>query len=200
MVRRITATAHNGARAPSNVVGAGSVDPVAALTWELPAGNQPGVAPVKPVAVPPAPAPKDTTPRTVAFAGTAVLALRRRGRRRDRRDRPQEGDHPVSPLRSIPPCGTGRITLALLAVVPAVMAYPWRSTRDYWVLGIAAAVVIVLFGWWRGLHFTTILRRRLAMVAPHRRGRARIRFRHKDNRVAADRAADRRLRMCSRCR
>ena len=75
MVRRITATAHNGARAPSNVVGAGSVDPVAALTWDLPAGNQPGVAPAKPVAVPPAPAPKDTTPRTVAFIGTAVLAF-----------------------------------------------------------------------------------------------------------------------------
>jgi len=70
----------------------------------------------------------------------------------------------VSPLRSIPPCGTGRITLALLAVVPAVMAYPWRSTRDQWVLGVAVAVVIVLLGWWRGLHFTTILRRRLAMV------------------------------------
>ncbi len=75
VVRRITATAHNGARAPSNVVGAGSVDPVAALTWELPAGNQPGPASAKPVAVPPAPAPRDTTPRTVAFAGTAALAL-----------------------------------------------------------------------------------------------------------------------------
>ncbi len=70
----------------------------------------------------------------------------------------------MSPLRSIPPCGTGRITLALLAVVPAVMAYPWRSPRDYWVLGIAATVVIVLLGWWHGLHFTTILRRRLAIV------------------------------------
>jgi type VII secretion protein EccE len=58
--------------------------------------------------------------------------------------------------------------LALLAVVPAVMACPWRSSRDYWVLGIALAVVIVLFGWWRGLHFTTILRRRLAMMG--RRG------------------------------
>ncbi len=66
--------------------------------------------------------------------------------------------------RSIPTPGTGRITLALLAVVPAVMAYPWRSPRDYWVLGIAAAVVIVLLGWWRGLHLTTILRRRLAMA------------------------------------
>jgi type VII secretion protein EccE len=60
--------------------------------------------------------------------------------------------------------GTGRITLALLAVVPAAMAYPWNSTRDYWLIGIAAAVVIVLFGWWRGLHFTTILGRRLALL------------------------------------
>jgi membrane-anchored mycosin MYCP len=73
-IHRITATAHNGARAPSNMVGAGSVDPVAALTWELPASNEPGVA-AKPVAVPPAPAPQDNTPRTVAFVGTAALAV-----------------------------------------------------------------------------------------------------------------------------
>ena len=66
--------------------------------------------------------------------------------------------------RSIPTPGSGRITLALLAVVPAAMAYPWRSTRDHWVLGIAAAAVILLFGWWRGLPFTTILRRRFAMM------------------------------------
>ncbi len=70
----------------------------------------------------------------------------------------------MSTLRSIPTPGSGRITLALLAVVPAVMAYPWRSPRDYWLLGIAAAAVIVLFGWWHGLHFTTILRRRLSMM------------------------------------
>jgi membrane-anchored mycosin MYCP len=75
VVRRITATAHNGARAPSNMVGAGSVDAMAALTWELPASNEPGAAAAKPVAVPPGPAPKDHTPRTVAFAGTAALAL-----------------------------------------------------------------------------------------------------------------------------
>lgn len=74
VLHRITATAHNGARDPSNVVGTGSVDPVAALTWQLPAGNQPGAASVKPVAVPPAPAPQDTKPRTVAVAGTAALA------------------------------------------------------------------------------------------------------------------------------
>jgi membrane-anchored mycosin MYCP len=75
VARRITATAHNGSRAPSDVVGAGSVDPVAALTWHLPAANEPAVPSVKPVAAPPAPAPKDTTPRTVAFVGTAALAL-----------------------------------------------------------------------------------------------------------------------------
>ncbi|MCV7445284.1 type VII secretion-associated serine protease mycosin [Mycobacterium paraense] len=74
VVHRVTATAHNGARAPSNVVGAGAVDPVAALTWELPAGSPPAAG-ARPVAAPPAPAPQDTTPRTVAFAGTAALAV-----------------------------------------------------------------------------------------------------------------------------
>lgn len=64
----------------------------------------------------------------------------------------------------IPTPGSGRITLALLAVVPAVMAYPWRTPRDYWLIGIAAAVVIVLFGWWGGLYFTTIVRRRAAII------------------------------------
>jgi type VII secretion protein EccE len=57
----------------------------------------------------------------------------------------------------------------LLAVVPALMAYPWSSTRDRWVLGVAVAAVIVLLGWRRGLHFTTILRRRAAM-SRHSRG------------------------------
>jgi type VII secretion protein EccE len=74
----------------------------------------------------------------------------------------------VSQLRSIPLPGSGRITLAALLVVPAVIAYPWHSTRDYWLLGVAVAALIVLFGWWRGLHFTTILRRRLAILG--RRG------------------------------
>jgi membrane-anchored mycosin MYCP len=74
VVRRITATAHNGARAPSNLVGTGSVDPVAALTWQLPAGGAPAHPPTKSVALPPPAAQKDTTPRTVALAGTAVLA------------------------------------------------------------------------------------------------------------------------------
>lgn len=67
-------------------------------------------------------------------------------------------------MSSIPFPGSARITLAALAIVPAALAYPWHTTRDYWLLGIAVVAVIVLFGWWRGLHFTTILGRRLAIM------------------------------------
>jgi membrane-anchored mycosin MYCP len=75
VVHRLTATAHNGARAPSNVVGAGTLDPVAALTWELPAATDHDAAPTKHVAAPPEPAPKSPLPRIVAFAGTGALIL-----------------------------------------------------------------------------------------------------------------------------
>ncbi len=91
--------------------------------------------------------------------------------------------------RTVPWPGSGRLTLALLAVVPAVMAYPWRSPRDQWVLGIAVAVVILLFGWWGGLHFTTILRRRLAMM--RRPGAEPERISSTDHRAAAARSAGR---------
>lgn len=74
VVRRLTATAHGGARSPSSVVGAGSVDPVAALTWELPAETTAGPAAAKPVAAPPTSPAPDHTPRTIALIGTGVLA------------------------------------------------------------------------------------------------------------------------------
>ncbi|OBJ73468.1 type VII secretion-associated serine protease mycosin [Mycobacterium sp. 1274756.6] len=73
VVNRITATAQNAARTPSNMVGAGTVDPVAALTWELPRPGDP--AATKPVPAPPAPEPTDPAPRIVALAGTAALLL-----------------------------------------------------------------------------------------------------------------------------
>ena len=56
-----------------------------------------------------------------------------------------------------------RLTLALLFVVPAAMAYPWQSPADRWLLGVAVAVVVVLFARWRGLFVTTIVARRIAM-------------------------------------
>ncbi len=66
---------------------------------------------------------------------------------------------------------TGRITLVLLAVVTAALAFPWHSARERWVLGIAIVAVIVLLARWQGLPVTTILRRRLAILRPKRGAR-----------------------------
>jgi membrane-anchored mycosin MYCP len=75
VVRRLTSTAHNGAQAPSNLVGAGTLDPVGALTWTINPGGDTAPAPATKHLAAPAPPPEvDHTPRTVAFIGTAVLA------------------------------------------------------------------------------------------------------------------------------
>lgn len=75
VIHRLQATAHNGARDPSNLVGAGTVDPVAALTWELPIRvDMPVEVPTR-IDAPAIAAPQDHRARTVAFAGTGVLAL-----------------------------------------------------------------------------------------------------------------------------
>lgn len=77
VVHRLTTTAQGAARSPSNVIGAGGVDPVAALTWDV--ADMPLDGPAapegKPIAAPPEPAPRDNTPRIVAFVGTGALAL-----------------------------------------------------------------------------------------------------------------------------
>jgi membrane-anchored mycosin MYCP len=75
VIHRITATAHGAARSPSNLVGAGSVDAVAALTWDVPDAPAPNPAAVRQVAAPPIPPAEDSTPRNVAFIGTAGLTL-----------------------------------------------------------------------------------------------------------------------------
>jgi membrane-anchored mycosin MYCP len=75
VVDRLTGTAHTAARSPSNLVGAGTVDPVAALTWNVPSTAEVDPAAVRQVAAPPQPAPNDPLPRIVAFAGVGVLAL-----------------------------------------------------------------------------------------------------------------------------
>ncbi len=74
VVSRISATAHTAARSPSNLVGAGSVDPVAALTWQVPAEPRVDSTAARQIAAPPPPAPQDPMPRLVAFAGVGVLA------------------------------------------------------------------------------------------------------------------------------
>ena len=58
---------------------------------------------------------------------------------------------------------TIRIALALLFIIPAVMAYPWQSDLDWWLLGIAIGVTLVVFAWWRGLFVTNMIGRRLAV-------------------------------------
>lgn len=58
---------------------------------------------------------------------------------------------------------TIRIALALLFIVPAAMAYPWETNTDWWVLGIAIAVTLVVFAWWRGMFVTDMIGRRFAM-------------------------------------
>lgn len=77
VIDRLTASAQGAARAPSNLTGAGLVDPVAALTWDVSSAGDIGTAEPKPkpVAAPPQPPAAESTPRTVAFVGTGVLAL-----------------------------------------------------------------------------------------------------------------------------
>lgn len=65
---------------------------------------------------------------------------------------------------------TVRITLALLFIVPAALAYPWPSTRDRWILGIAAAALMMLFAWWRGAFLSTMVARRFGVLSRNRSG------------------------------
>lgn len=74
-VDRLTRTANGAARSPSNLVGSGRVDPVAALTWDVPERTENDGATARPIAAPPAPPAQDSMPRNVAFTGVGVLAL-----------------------------------------------------------------------------------------------------------------------------
>lgn len=75
VVNRLTGTAHGAARSPSNLSGAGTIDPVAALTWNVPAAADADPAAVTQVAAPAVPGPDDPLPRAVAFAGVGALVL-----------------------------------------------------------------------------------------------------------------------------
>lgn len=58
---------------------------------------------------------------------------------------------------------TIRIALALLLIVPAAMTYPWHSDIDWWILGVAIGVTLLVFAWWRGLFVTNMIGRRWAI-------------------------------------
>lgn len=77
VIERIEATAHAPAEGWNPYVGYGTIDPIAALTAQVP----PTVPPKRPsraiswqLPVAPTPPPADHTPRTVALLGTAVVA------------------------------------------------------------------------------------------------------------------------------
>ena len=75
IVNRIVASAHNAARSPSNLVGAGVIDPVAALTWDIPEGDKvPANMPVVRVEPPAPPPPDNRLPRMIAL-GAGILAV-----------------------------------------------------------------------------------------------------------------------------
>lgn len=73
VVRRLTVTARGADRAPSSLVGAGTIDPVAALTWDVPGPGSPPRT-TRDVAAPPDPVPPDHAGRTIAFIGAGLLA------------------------------------------------------------------------------------------------------------------------------
>ncbi|WP_167098058.1 type VII secretion protein EccE [Mycobacterium sp. DL592] len=76
----------------------------------------------------------------------------------------------MSALRSrIALPGPGRITLVALAVIPAVLAYPWRTAHDRWVLGVGVVLAVVLLAWWRGRHLTSVVAGRIALLVRGRR-------------------------------
>jgi type VII secretion protein EccE len=64
-----------------------------------------------------------------------------------------------------------RIALALMVVVAAALAYPWQTTIDWWVLGVAGAVLIGVAAWWRGHFLTALLGRRVRVWRRNRNTR-----------------------------
>ncbi|MUM18814.1 type VII secretion-associated serine protease mycosin [Mycobacterium sp. CBMA271] len=76
VISRLQRTARDAGRSPSNLVGAGTVDPVAALTWEVPTDGNGPTGPSARAIVPPAPpAPENPLPRQLAFLGAGVCLL-----------------------------------------------------------------------------------------------------------------------------
>lgn len=58
---------------------------------------------------------------------------------------------------------TLRMMLALLLIIPAAMTCPWHQVTHRWILGVAVAVVALLFARWRGAFLTTLIGRRWAV-------------------------------------
>lgn len=76
IINRLIATARPPAAGVDNEVGHGIVDPVAALTYDLPAGEPlPPQNRSSPLVLPPPPPPRDMTPVWVALGGVAAVGV-----------------------------------------------------------------------------------------------------------------------------
>lgn len=75
VINRLTATARHPGGGVDNVVGAGVIDPVAALTWELPAGAKTAPYNVKQMPPPAYVPPPDRGPITIVVIGGVALGL-----------------------------------------------------------------------------------------------------------------------------
>ncbi|MFV8167104.1 type VII secretion protein EccE [Mycobacterium sp. 134] len=58
---------------------------------------------------------------------------------------------------------TARLALASLFIVAAVLARPWQTNTERWVLGVSVAAVVLLLAWWGGLFLTTRIARHIAV-------------------------------------
>src|SRR5690349_11347100 len=59
---------------------------------------------------------------------------------------------------------TARLALASLFIVAAVLARPWQTNTERWVLGVSVAAVVLLLAWWGGLFLTTRVARQIAVL------------------------------------
>jgi membrane-anchored mycosin MYCP len=75
IINRLTRTARAPARGVDNQVGYGVVDPVAALTWDVPDGSVLPKESSSPLKMPPPPAPRNMTPVWVAVGGLGGTLL-----------------------------------------------------------------------------------------------------------------------------
>jgi membrane-anchored mycosin MYCP len=75
IINRLTRTARAPARGVDNQIGYGVVDPVAALTWDVPDGPVMPKELASPLKMPPPPAPRNMTPVWVATAGLGGTLL-----------------------------------------------------------------------------------------------------------------------------
>ena len=75
IINRLTRTARAPARGVDNQIGYGIVDPVAALTWDVPDGSVLPKDSAKPLSLPPAPAPRNMVPVWVAAGGLGGALL-----------------------------------------------------------------------------------------------------------------------------